>query len=179
MFKPKLATPAVIPLIALIACVGVGCSQMPKMYVDDSPAAQHSGESPTSADIKARYAAAEPRSRGWDQRTIAPSAPAVTHGPLYMEDPFEDKGTTYRYRLGWEDWVAVPYCYARFTLNYLMLPVSAVVTPPCTVMESDGELSEQLLGYDHDAKPVEHRSCIPLGEADADKEAAASETETT
>jgi hypothetical protein len=34
------------------------------------------------------------------------------------------------------------------------MPVSLIVTPPWTVMESDGELSEQALGYDHDAQPA-------------------------
>jgi hypothetical protein len=75
------------------------------------------------------------------------------HGPLYFEDPFEDKGTTYEHRLGWEDWFAMPYSYARYTLNWLALPVSMIVTPPWTAMESDGRLSKQLLGYDHDAVP--------------------------
>jgi hypothetical protein len=31
-------------------------------------------------------------------------------------------------------------------------PVSAVVTPPFTLMGSDGVLSRQALGYDHDAE---------------------------
>lgn len=36
----------------------------------------------------------------------------------------------------------------------MLLPASAVVTPPWTVMVSDGQISRQLLGYDHDAEPL-------------------------
>ncbi len=87
----------------------------------------------------------------------------VEHGPLYFEDPFVDKGAGRTeqtdpgnvYRLGWEDWVALPYGYARHVLNLVALPVSAVVTPPWTRMESDGHLSRQILGYDHDATPAQ------------------------
>jgi hypothetical protein len=53
--------------------------------------------------------------------------------------------------------VAAPYSYGRYYLNLVALPVSAVVTPPWTAMESDGRLSEQLLGYDHDATPLSRR----------------------
>jgi len=92
----------------------------------------------------------------------APETGAVTHWPLYFEDPFVDKGhgrtdaTTPHnvYHLGWEDWLAIPYGAARFTGNWLALPISAIVTPPWTPMESDGKLSKQLLGYDHYAFPL-------------------------
>jgi hypothetical protein len=40
-----------------------------------------------------------------------------------------------------------------------MLPVSAVVTPPCMLMESDGQLSRQALGYDHDATRARRCEC--------------------
>ena len=96
--------------------------------------------------------------------TLTSDSGAVDHLPLYFEDPFEDKGAGRTdetdphnvYRGGWEDYVALPYCFARFTGNWLMFPVSAIVTTPWTIMESDGRLSRQLLGYDHDAIPNGH-----------------------
>ena len=123
-------------------------------------------DSPTAADVKARVGLAEPRHRDWEVRTVSAERGAVTHWPLYFEDPFEDKGhgrtdQTHPHdvhRLGWEDYVAFPYCFARFTANWLFLPVSAVVTPPWTLMESDGELSQQALGYDHDATRAGQRA---------------------
>ncbi len=128
------------------------------------PSTTASWDSPTAADVKARYAAAEPTNRGWQPTTVAPESGIVSHLPLYMEDPFEDKGhgrtdETHPhdvYRGGWEDYVAIPYGFSRFPGNWLMFPVSAVVTTPWTIMESDSYLSRQLLGYDHDAVPTPH-----------------------
>lgn len=159
-------TPAwtTVRMIAALLAAGVllGCAHVPNHYREDGPATTMAWDSPTTADIKARYQPLEPRSRGWEPAVVRPTSGAVVHWPLYFEDPFEDKGhgrtdATHPhdvYRLGWEDWVAVPYGISRFTLNWLMLPVSAVVTPPWTPMVSDGKLSKQLLWYDHDATPL-------------------------
>jgi len=78
---------------------------------------------------------------------------AVTHGPLYFEDPFEDKGSEDG-RFAWtgEDYLYLLYGPGRFSLNSLLFPVSAMVTPPWVVMASDGHLSRQALGMDHDAE---------------------------
>lgn len=77
----------------------------------------------------------------------------VTHGPLYFEDPFEDKGSQDGcYKWTGEDYVYFLYSRARFLINGIFLPVSAIVTPPWTVMVSDGRLSPQALGLDHDAQ---------------------------
>ncbi len=85
----------------------------------------------------------------------------VTHWPIWFEDPFVDKGSgdgpfdefgtgVSTYRAGWEDYVALLYSPARHYLNLICLPGSAVVTPPYAVMESDGHVSRQILGHDHD-----------------------------
>jgi hypothetical protein len=97
---------------------------------------------------------------------------ATRHWPTYFEDPFEDKGAGREGRnqhyIGWEDYVALPYCYARFTLNWLGFPVSAIVTPPWTVMVSDGRVSRQALGHDHDAAPEAHEPLVaPASDAEA------------
>ena len=142
-----------------VALLLVGCAHVPNQFRDDAPSVTAQLDSPTVLDVKERGELAEPRSRGWEATTVSAESGAVTHWPLYFEDPFEDKGhgrtdATHPgdvYRLGWEDYVAFPYGLARFTANWLFLPVSAVVTPPWTLMESDGRLSRQALGYDHDA----------------------------
>jgi len=90
---------------------------------------------------------------------------SVTHWPLWFEDPFEDKGNDpthpeppYRdaadntFTLNWVDYLHTGYGPARFLLNTVLWPVSAVVTPPGTLLESDGRISKGLAGYDHDAK---------------------------
>ena len=78
---------------------------------------------------------------------------AVTHGPLYFEDPFEDKGSQDG-KCAWtgEDYLYLLYGPGRFSLNSVLFPVSAMVTPPWVVMASDGRLSQQALGMDHDAE---------------------------
>ena len=76
----------------------------------------------------------------------------VLHLPLYFEDPFEDKGSEDG-RFAWtgEDYFQILYWRGRFLLNAVAFPISATVTPPWVVMESDGRLSRQILWKDHDA----------------------------
>lgn len=132
-----------------------GCAQTENLFVDNSPSRTMEIDSPSAADAYARFQPAEQRQRSWARMSTAAERGAVDHGPLYFEDPFEDKGSGHGdYRIGWEDAIAVPYNLARFTTNWLLLEVSLVVTPPWTPMESDGNLSRQLLGYDHDAEPI-------------------------
>jgi len=140
-----------------------GCAMSINHFRETGPSTEMAWDSPTTADVKARYEPGPPRHRDWEAATVAAESGVVRHWPLYTEDPFEDKGhgrtdatDPYNvYRYGWEDFVALAYCPARFTLNWLALPVSAVVTPPWTILESDGFVSRQALGYDHDARRVE------------------------
>lgn len=145
-----------------------GCSVTPNVYVEDGPSVTMSRNSPSAEAIYDQYQSASVRARGWEAMQVSAASTAVPHAPLYFEDPFEDKGAQAinspdgpdnvdfgnPQKLDWEDWFAVAYNYPRFTMNWLMLPVSAVVTHPWTDMESDGRLSRQALGYDHDAARV-------------------------
>ena len=148
--------------LGLLGLAGtLGCAHMVNYYREDGPSTTMAWDSPTAQDIKAHYEPAEPEHRDWPTSDVRLASGTVYHWPLYFEDPFEDKGTGRTdatdphnvYRLGWEDWVAFPYGISRFTANWLLLPVSAIVTPPCIVMESDGEISQQLVWRDHDATP--------------------------
>lgn len=157
MNKPDAATSCEIAFRQLrwawATCLCLGCAHVENPWVDDSPSAAGGYESPTVKDVYARFEPSEVRTRDWEPMTATPRSGRVTHWPLYFEDPFEDKGSGHDgYYVGWEDYVAMPYGLARFTANWLLLPVSAVVTPPWTLMESDGVLSRQALGYDHDAQ---------------------------
>ena len=152
-------------------CTLFGCSHVPNQWREDGPSVDAKLESPSESDIRANYEPAQQRQRDWQPVTVSAESGAVTHWPLYFEDPFEDKGHGRSdYRLGWEDYVAMPYCYARYTLNWLMFPASAVITPGWLLMESDGVLSEQALGYDHDAAPAPQPAPAAAGEASAPPE---------
>ncbi len=135
-----------------------GCAHAPNQFREDGPFTVMPANSVTGDDIYARYQPAAVHTRDWPQTSATAQSGAVTHSPLYFEDPFEDKGHgregTNKYHLGWEDYVALAYGYPRFTLNWIGLPVSAVVQPPWMTMESDGEISQQALGPDHDATPL-------------------------
>ena len=152
------ATKLTIIGLGLLGILATGCAHIPNQWREDGPSTQESWVSPTARDVCQKYAPAPQQHRDWEPTTCHAACGAVTHWPLYMEDPFVDKGHgregDNKYHIGWEDYVAMPYVYARYTLNWLMLPVSAIVTPPCTVMVSDGEISKQILWYDHDAERV-------------------------
>jgi hypothetical protein len=165
----------------------LGCTYIPNYFREDGPSTTSNWDSPTATDVKAHHAPATAQQRGWPVTTAAPENGAVAHLPLYFEDPFEDKGAGRTdathphnvYRGGWEDYVALAYCPWRFLGNAGLLPVSAVVTMPWTIMESDGELSRQLLGYDHDAARTPHHvfEAAPVSDASSTAQPRASEHE--
>lgn len=148
--------------IATAAGLITGCHRIENQFVQDGPSSDVTLDSATVQDLRNRGTAPEhQRERNWEKNRFALHSGAVHHGPLYFQDPFEDKGTGHQnsagepeYRMGWEDLVAAPYGFSRFTLNWLLSPVSMVVNPPWQTTESDGQLSKQLLGYDHDPEPV-------------------------
>ncbi|MBK9126948.1 MAG: hypothetical protein IPM13_04010 [Phycisphaerales bacterium] len=148
--------------LALLGVGVAGCAYVPNYFKEDGPATTMSWDSPSAADVKARYQPTPVVARTGEPQTLAPKDGVVRHFPVYFENPFVDKGHGRTdetdpldvYRGGWEDFVAAPYDFARFHVNWVGLPVSFIVTPPVTVQESDGELSRQLLGYDHDAESV-------------------------
>ncbi len=149
---------------AMAALALAGCSHTENQWREDGPSRQVDWRTPTEIDIRENHEPGEQRVREWEAMNVAAVDGTVTHWPLYFEDPFEDKGSgnspfdpfqsgANEYKLGWEDFFAIPYTHARYTLNYLLLPFSAIATPPWTVMASDGFISRQALGYDHDATP--------------------------
>lgn len=141
-----------------------GCGAIHNNFRETGPATTEDWDSPTGLDIATRIQPAELRGRGWKEIAFVGERGTVIHGPTYFEDPFVDKGAGRqdsgagkhphnKYYIGWEDGVALVYSPARFALNLAGFPVSIVVTPPWTPMESDGEISKQILGRDHDAIP--------------------------
>jgi hypothetical protein len=102
--------------------------------------------------------------RTWPASDVIRENGAVSHWPLWFEDPFEDKGNGYtpvadrdapdiQFAWNWVDYFHIAYGPGRMIfVNTASWPISAAVTPPGTLMESDGYISKGLLGYDHDAK---------------------------
>ncbi|MCP4590514.1 MAG: hypothetical protein GY842_07210 [bacterium] len=142
----------------MVLCLGAvvvtglgGCSEMFNPWVDDVPASE---EVSTASVVGVRQTGevSETRPRGFQPVIAAAHDGTVSHLPLYWEDPFVDRANEDElFAWSWEDYVAFPYGMGRSLLNTMAWPVSAVVTPPYTIMGSDGVLSRQALGYDHDA----------------------------
>lgn len=151
----------------ILSWATAGCSTQYRtdQFVEDGPSSEQLWNSPTAADVRQRFTEAPQRVRDFPAQTLTTADGTTPHWPLYFEDPFVDKGTgrvdedpdgftahgRNKYRLGATDIVAGLYVLPRFWMNTLLLPASLIVQHPFTEMESDGRLSRQALGYDHDA----------------------------
>lgn len=140
-----------------------GCQHMVNPYIDDLPV---TSELTTASVAGARAAAVQPARPGRDFAAVqvGPQDGTVDHWPLWWEDPFEDKGSDDD-QFAWtaEDYLAMCYGPGRFLVaNTFFFPLSAYVTKPFTIMCSDGRLSRQALGYDHDAIPCPGGTAPPI-----------------
>ncbi|MHC4089131.1 MAG: hypothetical protein ACYSVY_02440 [Planctomycetota bacterium] len=154
------------PRTVLAAVMGlvltVGCQHAINPFLDDLPATP---EVTTASVEGARAAPTRPSipRRDFSSVQVYPQDGTVDHWPLWWEDPFEDKGSDDG-QLAWteEDYFAYVYGSGRFLLNTMAFPISAWVTKPFTVLCSDGRLSRQKLGYDHDAIPCPGGTAPPI-----------------
>lgn len=94
--------------------------------------------------------------RPMEPSECVPQDGTVLHTPLYFEDPYEVNGSDDG-QFAWtgQDYWQWVYWRARFLLNAVLFPVSAVVTPPGTVMASDGRPGPRAFGERHDAQRSE------------------------
>jgi hypothetical protein len=156
---------AMVFLFVLIGTIGAGgCQYAINPFVDESePASTITTPTAEAADAVVPTASTE-HLRDWEVMTRYYEKNGSTHWPLWWEDPFEDKGSD-DMKFAWtaEDYVGMPYGWSRWLLNTMAWPVSAIVTPPGTIMTSDGYVSKQALGYDHDARkgPIEQVETPP------------------
>jgi hypothetical protein len=146
--------------------LGIACNKPPavNMLRDDS-ITQSEWSTPSQDGILNADKPAMIRVRELPQTPAPLACEEVPHYPLWWEDPFEDKGDGNQ-QFSWTlaDVAATPYSLARYILNTIAWPVSAIVTLPGEPMVSDGQLSRGLLGYDHDAA----RGNSPNPQASAD-----------
>src|ERR1051325_7912120 len=151
-----------------VCLLSLGCAQVNDPWKDSSLAINNDMCTPSSVAYSKGGSEFETEARrNWSASEVEYHNGAVTHWPLWFEDPFEDRGNTdvpmtdpaaqrdlpdNQFTWNWVDYFHMAYGPARQVLNIVGWPVSAVVTPPGTLMESDGRISKGLLGYDHDAK---------------------------
>ncbi|RIK68079.1 MAG: hypothetical protein DCC65_04425 [Planctomycetota bacterium] len=150
---------------ALGMALGSGCAQLNDPWKDSSAAIDADMTTPSTNAYESKPGTSANPRRTWESSNVTYANGVVTHWPLWWEDPFEDKGNRDKppadgnesapdnvFAWNWVDYLHMPYGPARYFLNTVGFPVSAVVTPPGTLMESDGKISKQFLGYDHDAQ---------------------------
>jgi hypothetical protein len=143
---------AIAPTIAATGCGPAGPGV--NMFKDDSiPRSEWT--TPSAEAVAARHPTPEIRERPWPAAEALYEPIGVPHWPLWWADPFEDKGSSFKDQFAWtyEDYVALGYSNGRWLLNTMLWPASAVVRPAWTTMISDGYVSKQLIGYDHDSTP--------------------------
>jgi hypothetical protein len=151
-----------------VAALFVGaCAQVNNPWQDSGALVDGEMQTASSVGSTGKSEFGRPHRRVVGQSLALYENCAVTHWPLWFEDPFEDRGNTdiqmtdpttqrdlpdNQFAMNWVDYMHMAYGPGRELLNIVSWPVSAVVTPPGTVMESDGCIDKGLLGYDHDAK---------------------------
>jgi len=150
-------------LAVLVLCLAlIGCQHTHNPFVDNMPDVSLV----TTASVEGVRAAPRQPSlppRSHQPMRVDPQDGTVSHWPLWWEDPFEDKGSDDdRYAWTEEDYLCLLYGPGRFLLNTMAFPVSAWVTKPGKVLCSDGRLSRQRLGYDHDAIPCPGGTSPPI-----------------
>lgn len=144
--------------------VGVGCAHVNNPYKDSSTVIEADMTTPSAEGYQGRAEFGRMACRNWAASDVRYENGAVTHWPLWFEDPFEDKGNGMtdpadrdapdrEFARNWVDYFHIGYGPARmFFVNAAGWPASAIVTPPGTLMESDGRISKGLVFYDHDAE---------------------------
>lgn len=165
----RVALPWVVRRVAVcvtvFAALGfVGCAHVNNPYKDSSAVIDDEMTTPSAEGYKGRTEFGQATRRDIAASEVRYENGAVSHWPLWFEDPFEDKGNRYvavadrdapdnEFAWNWVDYFHIPYGPGRmFFVNTAGYPISAIVTPPGTLMESDGHIDKNLLNYDHDAK---------------------------
>jgi len=147
-------------LSLIIGCIA-GCQHVINPFVDNTipadditTATAKTIERPEKETEPKKAAATQALRADWPELTARGNRGTVTHWPLWYEDPLEDVGVyDGRFVWTWQDYVAWPYSTGRWIINALALPVSAVVTPPFTILYSDGIISDQKWWMKRDAQP--------------------------
>ena len=158
-----LAISAVCLLPALLLVLA-GCAHVNNPYKDSSASIADEMTTPSAEGHKGRAEFGRQARRDSAVSEVRHENGAVSHWPLWWEDPFEDKGNRTEgppdrdapdneFAWNWVDYLHIAYGPGRMVfVNTAGWPISAVVTPPGTLMESNGRIDQGLVWYDHDAK---------------------------
>lgn len=149
--SPHVERLARIALFAAFPLLFCGCKLGQKPFTDEL-ADQRSVTTPSVDAVRAASVQPSAFETHGEAKTLPMTDGSVTHGPLYFEDPYEDTGSNDgKFAWSGEDYLWMFYWRGRYLVNAVAFPVSAVVSPPWTVMVSDGSPSPRAFGEQHDA----------------------------
>ena len=139
-------------LAGVIALIASGCHLMVNPYADEL-AMQPPVTTPSAEQAQAAPVAPTATHRDYEVVEATAKDGSVTHGPLYFEDPFEDRESEdARFAWSGEEYIYFIHGPACYLLKGGLFPISAVVTPPWVTMVSDGRVSQQTWRMEHDAQ---------------------------
>ncbi len=151
-------------LLAALVLIAAGCAHLNDPYKDSGALIETEMTTASTEGYQDRAEFGQATRRNWAVSQVHYENGAVSHWPLWFEDPFEDKGNAFRpvadrdapdneFALNWVDYLHIPYGPGRMIfVNAALWPASAIVTPPGTLMESNGRIDKGILFHDHDAK---------------------------
>jgi len=125
-------------VLALVVSLAPGCSMMSNPFRDDlvnSPPVT----TPSADGVRTATVSRVAPQRRFQSAIATPMECAVTHAPLYFEDPSEVIGSDDG-NFAWtgEDYWSFLAWRGRFLLNLVLFPVNFAETPIWTTMTSDG-----------------------------------------
>ena len=107
---------------------------------------------PSVEEARAAEATPVATNRPYGRHEIGAADGTVAHSPLFFEDPFEEHGSDdSRFAWTYEERFVFFGGPARFLINIVAYPISAVSTPFWQVMQSDGVASRSVVCRLHDA----------------------------
>ncbi len=140
-----------VSMIAAASTTLFGCRLVQNPFVDEL-AGQREVSTPSVDAVRAAAVQSGFVESHGQPKSLPMIDGSVTHGPLYFEDPYEDTGSDDG-KFAWtgEDYLWMFYWRGRYLVNAVAFPVSCAVTPPWTVMVSDGRPSQRAFHEQHDA----------------------------
>lgn len=154
----------VFGLLPIVLFALAGCAHVNNPYRDSSAAIEDEMTTPSTEGHRGHAEFGRQARRDYPVSEVRYENCAVSHWPLWWEDPFEDQGNRTKdpadrdapdneFAWNWVDYLHIAYGPARMVfVNTAGWPISAIITPPGTLMESNGRIDQGLVWYDHDAK---------------------------
>lgn len=142
-------------VVGFALAMGSGCMPLVRPFTDELQGSPRV-TTPSVETVQAEATTPRVATRDFEESQRAPVSGAVSHTPLYFEDPYEaDSNPDDHFAWDAKDYWQLVYWRGRFLVNAVIFPVVAVLNPPWRVMESDGVPGPRMFGEMHDAARID------------------------